>query len=54
MVGFSDDNYVGISFPHSDALVVALMIASYSVHQILVDNGSLVDIMYWSCKDQEK
>jgi hypothetical protein len=33
--------------PHDDALVVTVIVANHAIHQILVDNGSLVDILYW-------
>jgi hypothetical protein len=48
VIGFTDDDYEGVSRPHSDTLVVTLMIANHNVHRILVDNGSSVDILYWS------
>ena len=47
MIGFFDDDYVGISFPHIDALIITLTIANHNGHQILVDNGSSADILYW-------
>lgn len=48
VIGFSDDDYAGISWPHRDALVVVLTIANHSVHRILVDTRSSADILYWS------
>jgi hypothetical protein len=48
MVGFSDEDYVGVSLPHTDALVITLIVANHNIHHILVDNGSLADILYWS------
>ncbi|XP_062170531.1 uncharacterized protein LOC133876266 [Alnus glutinosa] len=44
--GFSDDDYVGVSLPHTDALVVTLTIASYQTQRILVDTGSSADILF--------
>jgi hypothetical protein len=44
-IGFSDDNYAGISFPHT---VVTLIVANHNVHHILVDNGSSANVLYWS------
>jgi hypothetical protein len=46
MIGFSDEDYEGISFPHTDALVVTLTVANHNMHRILVDNGSSADILY--------
>ena len=32
---------------HNNALIVIMKIASYTVTHILINNGSLVDILYW-------
>jgi hypothetical protein len=52
VIGFSDEDYVRVSFPHNNALVVTLTIANHSVHQILVDIGGSADIVYWSIFEQ--
>jgi hypothetical protein len=44
-IGFFDTNYKGMSFLHSDALVVTLIVVNHNIHRILVDNKSSVDIM---------
>jgi hypothetical protein len=46
VIGFSSDNYSSVSLPHIDALVVTLTVANHNNHHILVDNGSLADILY--------
>ncbi|XP_059439812.1 uncharacterized protein LOC132172342 [Corylus avellana] len=46
MIGFSDEDYEGISFPHTDALVVTLAVANHNMHRILVNNRSSADILY--------
>jgi hypothetical protein len=51
IVGFSDDDYVGVSLPHTDALVVALTIANHQTQRILVDTGSSADILFKSTFD---
>ena len=33
--------------PHCDTLVIIAMMTNNNVHRILVDNGSLVDILYY-------
>jgi hypothetical protein len=33
--------------PHNDALVVTVTVANHAIHQVLVDNGSSADILYW-------
>jgi hypothetical protein len=48
VIGFSDEDYAGVSLPHTDALVVTLAIANHKIHRILVDNGSSADILYQS------
>jgi hypothetical protein len=48
IIGFSDEDYAGVSRPHTDALVVSMRIGNHNVHRILVDNGSSADILYWS------
>jgi hypothetical protein len=35
ILGFSDDDYVGVSLPHIDALVITLTIVNHNIHQIL-------------------
>jgi hypothetical protein len=32
---------------HDDALVVTMTVAIHAIHQILVDNGSSANILYW-------
>jgi len=54
VIGFLDDDYEGISWPHNDALMVTLTIANHNVHRILVDNGSSVDLLYWSAFEKLK
>jgi hypothetical protein len=36
----------GVSLPHTDALVLSLAIANHKIHRILIDTGSLADILY--------
>ena len=45
-LGFSDEDKAGTIQPHDDALVVTLRIEGYDVRQVLVDQGSAVEIMY--------
>ena len=46
ILGFSDEDKIGIIQPHDDTLVVTLRIEGYDVKRILVDQGSTVEIMY--------
>ena len=36
-----------IHHPHDDAIVITLLIADYTIRRVLVDNGSLADILYY-------
>jgi hypothetical protein len=38
--------------PLDDVLVVIVTIANHTIHRILVDNGSSVDILYWPAFQQ--
>lgn len=48
VISFSNEDFLGVSLPHSDALVVTLAIANHNIHRVLVDTGSFADIMYKS------
>ena len=45
-LAFLDEDKVETIQPHDDALVVTLRIGGYDVRQVLVDQGSAVEIMY--------
>ena len=47
IIGFSEDDVRRLYHPHNDALVVSVWVGDYNVHQILVDNGSSADILYY-------
>jgi hypothetical protein len=51
IVGFSNDDYAGVSLPHTDALVVTLTIANHQTRRILVDTESSADILFKSAFD---
>ena len=46
VMGFSDEDKVGIIQPHDDALVITLRIGGYDVKRVMVDQGSAAEIMY--------
>jgi hypothetical protein len=54
VIGFSDDDYAGVSLPHTDALVLSLAIANHRIHRILIDTGSSADILYRSAFEEMK
>lgn len=51
---FSRKDSWGIKQPHDDPLVIMLKIEKFNIHQVLIDNGSLADIIYLSAFQQMK
>ncbi|XP_050257741.1 uncharacterized protein LOC126702920 [Quercus robur] len=47
IIGFSEDDARRLHHPHDNALVVSLQIRDYNMHQVLVNNGSSTDILYY-------
>ena len=45
-ITFIDEDAERIHYPHDDAIVITLLIADYTTRRVLVDNGSLADILY--------
>ena len=46
VMGFSDEDKIGTIQPHDDALVITLRIWGYDVKRVMVDQGSIAEIMY--------
>ena len=46
VLGFSDEDKLGIVQLHDDALVVTLRIGGYDVKRVMIDQGSTAEIMY--------
>ena len=46
-IEFSEDDVRRLHHPHDDALVIRIRVRDYNTHRVLVDNGSLVDILYY-------
>ena len=46
VMGFSDEDKIGTIQPYDDALVITLRIGGYDVKRVMVDQGSVVEIMY--------
>ena len=46
VMGFSDEDKIGIIQPHDDALVITLRIGGYDVKRVMIDQGSAAEIMY--------
>ena len=51
-IGFSEEDARRLHHPHDDALVVSIRIEEYNMHRVLINNGSLIDILYYSAFQQ--
>ncbi|GAA0185607.1 hypothetical protein LIER_32894 [Lithospermum erythrorhizon] len=51
-VVFTEEELMGIEFPHDDPVVIAPVIANFMVERMLVDTGSSVDILYLGTFDK--
>ena len=47
-ITFSDSDMEGYQHPHDDPLVIRAVVANKTIHMVLVDNGSSVDIIFAS------
>ena len=52
IIGFSEEDVRCLHHPHDDALVVSIRVRDYNVHQVLVDNDSSADILYYPAFQQ--
>ena len=46
VLSFSEEDKVGTTQPHDDALLITLRIKGYDVKRVMVDGGSVAEIMY--------
>ena len=51
-ITFSDSDLEGCQQPHDNPLVIRAIVANKTVHRVLVDNGSSVDIIFASAFDK--
>ena len=51
-ITFSYSNLEGCQQPHDDPLVIRAVVTKKTVHRVLVDNGSLADIIFASAFDK--
>ena len=51
-ITFSNSDLEGCQYPHDDPLVVRAIVANTTVHRVLIDNGSSVDIIFASAFDK--
>lgn len=48
-ITFTPANRGDIIILHDDSMVILAIIAKHPIGRILVDNGSLVNLLYWNC-----
>ena len=46
ILSFSEEDKIGITQPHDDALLITLRIGGYDVKKVMVDGGNAAEIMY--------
>ena len=47
-ITFSDSDLEGCQHPHDDPLVIRAVVANKTIHRVLIDNGSSIDIIFAS------
>ena len=52
IITFLDTDVEGCQHPHDDPLVIRAIMANKTVHMVLIDNGSLADIIFTSTFDK--
>ena len=51
-ITFTNADAERVYHPHDDAIVITLLIVDYTTRRVLVDNGSLADILYYPAIQQ--
>ena len=51
-ITFTDEDVTRIHHPHDYVIVITLLIADYTTRRVLVDNGSLANILYYPAFQQ--
>ena len=46
-ITFTDEDAERVHHPHDDTIVITLLFVDYTTRRVLVDNGSLADILYY-------
>ena len=47
VIGFTEEDAQRLHHPHENALIVSIWVGDYNTHQVLLDNGSSADILYY-------
>ena len=51
-ITFTDEDAERVHHPHDDAIVITFLIANYTTKRVLVENGSLANILYYPAFQQ--
>ena len=51
-ITFLDSDMEGCQHPHDDPLVIRVVVANKTIYKVLIDNGSLADIIFASAFDK--
>nr|XP_023903890.1 uncharacterized protein LOC112015689 [Quercus suber] len=54
VIEFSEEDARRLHQPHDDVFVVSIRVKDYNTHQVLVDNGSSADIIYYPAFQQKR
>ena len=54
LISYSNEDLREVRTLHDDPIVVSLTISNYDVKRILVDNGSLIDILFYDAFQKMK
>ena len=46
IISFSEEDTTGTHQPHDDALVITMNIADFITRRVMINNGSLADVLY--------
>ena len=47
VIGFIEEDARRLHHPHDNALIISIRVEDYNTHQVLVDNGSFTNILYY-------
>ena len=47
VIEFTKEDARRLHHPYNDALVVSIRVRDYNIYRVLVDNGSLADVLYY-------
>ncbi|KAL3518684.1 hypothetical protein ACH5RR_021273 [Cinchona calisaya] len=51
-ISFIDEDTILDQYPHKDPIVIDVKVGDYRVHRVLINSGSLTDIIYWHAKER--